>query len=237
MSKYLIGSDPEMFIKDKTGKIRSGIGIFNGTKDKPIDIGNGCAIQEDNILVEFNIPPTNNLSNFLDSISYSKEYIKTLLIPLDFELHYSSSERIEANILEDERTQIFGCSPSYNVVTQDMSVANFEFLTESERLIRSSGFHIHIGYENPTEEFSERLVLCFELFVTLSLLKLDNDKYNRRMLYGLVGDARMKPYGVECRSLGGYFLKDEKLLTLVWERTMKAIDFEENSFISTKKLI
>ena len=236
MNKYLIGSDPEIFIINKKNEIASGIGIFGGTKEEPINIGNGCSVQEDNILVEFNIPPTNRYEEFVNSINYAKDYIETILIPLDLRLHFSSSERINPSILKDDKAKVFGCAPSYNAINQNMSIANFEFLTESEQLVRSSGFHIHIGYEEPNEEYSERLVMCFELFVTLSLLNKDVDLHNRRMLYGLIGDCRMKEYGVECRSLGGYFLKDEETIRMVWEGTLEAIKFAEESNLSNDKL-
>lgn len=234
MENYLIGSDPEIFLKDMRGEIASAIGLFKGTKEKPRNIGNNCSVQEDNILVEFNIPPAKSMAAFLDSINYAKTYIETILIPLDLKLHYSSSERVNESVLKkDEQAMLFGCSPSYNVVSNGMSIANIDFLTESEKLIRSSGFHIHIGYDNPNEEFSARLVLCFELFVTLSLLHLDHDLYNRRLLYGLIGDCRMKSYGVECRSLGGYFLKNDESIKKVWRGVKRAIKFAETSRLET----
>ena len=53
------GCDPEFFLKDKTGKFISAIGLVGGSKEEPKAIGNGCFVQEDNVAVEFNIPPVN----------------------------------------------------------------------------------------------------------------------------------------------------------------------------------
>jgi len=49
---------------------------------------------------------------------------------------------------------------------------------------RTGGFHIHIGYKNPTQKISRELVKLFEKNVTLQLLKEDVDDYNRREFYG-----------------------------------------------------
>lgn len=234
--KYLIGSDPEIFIVNEDNTLSSAIGIFKGTKENPIDIGKGCAVQEDNILVEFNIPPTDNLENFIESINYSKDYIETVLKPLNKKLLYSSSELITDDLLIENKSKVFGCSPSYNVLKEETTSVEIESLSEEIKKIRSSGFHIHIGYDNPTNEHNDRLVLCFELFVTLFLLKHDNDKHNRRLIYGLIGDCRDKDYGVECRSLGGYFLKDDETLTLVWEQIQKALKFADNSKLTNDEL-
>lgn len=235
---FLIGSDPEIFIKDKDGKISSGIGLFKGTKENPIDIGKGCFVQEDNILVEFNIPPVTTFEDFLKTINYSKEYIKTVLAPLGKTLYYSSSEIVDEEVLsKDEAAKVFGCAPSYNIVNQCMTELDITTFSEEQLRLRSSGFHIHFGYDNPNDEMSDKIVLAFELNTTLFLLEQDNDKYNRRSLYGSIGDCRNKEYGVECRSLGGYFLKDDDALKLVWERIQATINFVKEDKYSTEQLI
>ena len=51
-----IGSDPEFFVQNKDGKLISSIGVIDGTKDIPKRLkflGNGFAIQKDNVLGEF----------------------------------------------------------------------------------------------------------------------------------------------------------------------------------------
>lgn len=236
IEKVLIGSDPEIFIKDEKNNLSSAINLFGGTKDEPLDIGEGCFVQEDNILVEFNTPPVDNKEDFIKAVNHSKNYIETIIAPLSKKLHYSSSEIATAEILQDKRATVFGCSPSYNVLTEKTEELNVDSLSKKDKLLRSSGMHIHIGYEDVDEEINDRLVLCFELFVTLPLLKKDNDEHNRRLLYGKIGDSRDKPYGVECRSLGGYFLKDDDSISEVWDRTMKAIEYAKNSKKTNKEL-
>src|SRR5689334_8300188 len=65
------GCDPEIFLKDASGNIKSAIGLFGGTKEKPEPLktlGDGYAVQEDNVLKEFNIPPAPNPTIFVNSV-------------------------------------------------------------------------------------------------------------------------------------------------------------------------
>ena len=64
-----IGADVEGFIIGNTGKPIPSVGIFPGTKDKPFAIiDEGYYIQEDNVMPEFNIPATNQATEFAYSI-------------------------------------------------------------------------------------------------------------------------------------------------------------------------
>ena len=54
----MLGCDPEILLVNATGKYISSVGLIGGSKDfpRPID-GEGNAVQEDNVSVEFNTPP------------------------------------------------------------------------------------------------------------------------------------------------------------------------------------
>jgi len=230
-----IGSDPEVFVRDfETKELASIIGVFNAGKNDPLDIGTGCFVQEDNILAEFNIPPCKTREEFLNSINYAKSYIEMFVAPLGMELHYSSSEIATEELLLDPKAHVFGCSPSYNAITECSSDIAEE--DTSELTMRSSGFHIHYGWDNPTEDERDRLCMMFELAVSLPLILEDNDDHNRRSLYGKIGDCRDKDYGIECRSLGGYFLKSDDSILNVWDRSVMAVKMAEELEISNEDL-
>lgn len=98
------------------------------------------------------------------------------------------------------------------------------------------GFHIHIGYENPTQDISREIVKLFEKNVTLQLLKEDIDDHDRREFYGKCGEYRIKPYGLECRSVGSYFLKDESTIRKVWDGVQKTIvEFNNGERVSKQE--
>lgn len=216
LKNVTIGSDLELFIVDKeTGELASAIGVFGGTKEEPKYIGNLCYIQEDNILMEANIPPVTSFTDFRKYIKYIKDYV-TDNYP-QFALHYSSSEVAPFHLLLDEKARVFGCDPvnivDYNdsgdtIPEQDFDAGIAEKMFSP---IRVGGFHIHFGYDDPNPEVSREIVKLFERNVTLKLLKRDHDPQNRRQFYGKAGEYRIKPYGLECRSLGSSLLKDEHL--------------------------
>ncbi len=234
MKNIKIGSDPEVFIKDmETGDIMSIIGLLGGSKQLPMDIGEGCSCQEDNILAEFNIPPVTNKEDFIKHINYGKDYISTVIAGHGGLLHYSSSEVVSDEILSDDKAKEFGCEPSMNAVTRKIREVNICERDPIEiRNLRSSGFHIHIGYDNPTEDMNERIVLAFELMVSMPLVKFDNDEYHRRSLYGLHGEFRHKTYGVECRSLGGYFISNDDWIGKVYDMTLQALKLAKTDILT-----
>jgi hypothetical protein len=71
-----LGCDPELFFVNDAGKYISSVGLIGGTKDFPRPIGEGCAVQEDNVAVEFNTPPCASADAFIRSINYNKEFIQ-----------------------------------------------------------------------------------------------------------------------------------------------------------------
>lgn len=222
LDNLTIGTDLELFLKNReTGELESAIGLFGGTKKEPKYIGNLCYIQEDNILVEANIPPVTSFDEFFKYISYIKHYI-TENHP-NLELHYSSSEMATPFLLLEPKAREFGCEPvlivDYNEEGDVVPDNDFEesILEKQNSNIRVGGFHIHFGYDNNSPEISREIVKLFEKNVTLKLMNEEYDPYNRRQFYGKAGEYRLKPYGLECRSLGSSLLKDEISLKKVWD--------------------
>jgi len=240
LQNITIGSDLEMFITDQDDNLQSAIGVFGGTKKEPKYIGELCYIQEDNILVEANIPPVDNFEDFYKYISYIKSYINDK--HSEYKLKYSSSEIAPLELLFNEKAKEFGCEPvlivDYNKDGDTIPFQEFELSVADKQFSnkRTGGFHLHIGYKNPSQKISREIVKLFEKNVTLPLLKEDIDEHNRREFYGKAGEYRIKPYGLECRSLGSAFLKDETTLRKVWNGVQKTItDFNNGERVSKQE--
>lgn len=241
LKNLTIGSDLELFIKDsKTGKLASAVGVFGGTKKEPRYINNLCYIQEDNILAEANIPPVTTFEDFKNYINYIKGYI-TNNYP-QYLIHYSSSERATPDLLASDGAKTFGCEPvlivDYNDDGDIIPEDEFEESVMEKQFspIRVGGFHIHFGYDNHTLEISREIVKLFEKNVTLKLLNLEHDPYHRRSFYGKAGEYRLKPYGLECRSLGSSLLKDDNSLKQVWDAVQETItQFNQGERVSKQE--
>ena len=120
MNKILIGADPELFLRNKnTLKMISAVGLIGGSKMEPRYISDeGHAIQEDNVMVEFNIPPSNSWDKLYYNIEYVIDYLKNILSK-DLELYIKPSVLFESNELDTPQAQMFGCEPDYNTWLND----------------------------------------------------------------------------------------------------------------------
>ena len=67
-----VGTDPELMLREKsTGRIISAAGLIGGTKGKPVQmegLPEGYGVQEDNVMVEYNIPPCTSGQAFLTAL-------------------------------------------------------------------------------------------------------------------------------------------------------------------------
>lgn len=231
------GADPEVFVKTAT-EVASSEGLFGGTKDEPMPISSlGHSIQEDNILVEFNIPPSKDKKEFVNNINYCLNYIKESASLYDLDIHISASEIVDRKYLMSDQARTFGCEPDYNAYTRKANPR--PVATDSS--LRSAGGHLHIGYDNPNEETSVNLIKYLDIYIGLYSLFLDTDD-RRKELYGKAGAYRIKPFGVEYRTPSNFWLEDNSLMEFMIDSANKAIDAINNEidifeYIEEKEII
>ena len=218
IKNVLIGADPELFL-EKDGKIVSAEGHIGGTKDEPKEIDNkGHFIQEDNVMIEFNIPPSSDKESFLNSINYVKEYLSVLTKIKGFSLNYSASANLDKNELSTKQAKQFGCEPDFNVYMKDINQP-----PKAGGTLRCCGGHIHVGFDNPTIELQEQLVYALDITIGLDSLLLDSDT-KRKTMYGKAGSFRFKKYGIEYRTLSNFWIKNDKSIEWIYDRVLKAVE-------------
>lgn len=226
INNYLVGADPELFLcNSKTNKIISSIGLIPGVKGKayrPTGYSAGYGIQIDNILAEFNIPPTNNIEDFTNSILNMKHYIRNFVkqVNEDYDIVCQGSAFVDEDQLTSPEAKEFGCSPDYNAWTQDINPKPKGETTN----LRTTGCHFHIGYDNPNVETSLEIVKTFDLFLGVPSILIDPDD-RRRELYGKAGCFRLTSYGVEYRTLSGYFISSIPIIQYCFKQIQKALEF------------
>ena len=215
-----IGADPELFLVGANSALISSIGIIGGTKAFPRAIGReGCAVQEDNVAVEFNITPCADVRAFVECINYNLEYLSSEVSKRNLSLHITPSEVFPDSQLEHPDAKRFGCDPDMNAWT---GMLNPPPRSKNPNL-RSAGGHIHVGFDG--EKLNElEVVKAMDVFLGLSSVTLDPDK-RRRELYGKAGACRVKPYGVEYRTLSNFWLKSDELKEWAFNQTTKAVKF------------
>lgn len=224
LNKITIGADPELFIIDeKTKKVISSVGKIPGEKGNPYvsdDMPTGFGLETDNILAEFNIPPVSNEASFINNIEYMKQYIDKFVknINPDYGILCAASKTVDKSQLQSPQAQLFGCDVDYNAYTEAPNPKP----EGSKTNLRSAGFHIHIGYENPNIDMSVLLVKYLDMYLGVPSVIYDKDK-RRRSLYGKAGCFRLTSYGVEYRVLSSAMMKDVETLRFVWRQLQKAL--------------
>lgn len=214
---FTIGADPELFFKNKENKLISVIGKLGGTKEEPFPIGEGCAIQEDNVAAEFCIPPCNSAKEFISSIHYSLSDIQIRAEKLNLTLaKLIASHSFDKDQLDHPQAQRFGCDPDYNAYS---GRPNPRPRTENKSL-RSAGGHVHVG----TDKNPRNLVKTLDLFLGVPSVLLDRDE-ERRKLYGKAGCMRFKPYGIEYRTLSNFWIWEERTIDWVYHQVAEAIKY------------
>jgi hypothetical protein len=214
------GADPELFLRSIQGNIPvTSIGLIGGSKEEPRQLGGGYALQEDNVAVEFNIPPADNKEQFVASLQYVLGYLEQELTPKGLKLDIVPTMEFTEEDLAHPQAQRLGCDPDHNAWT----------LRENPRpvappTLRSSGGHLHIGYDNPDHDTSIKIIKAHDLFCGVASVMYDNDT-RRRSIYGKAGAHRIKPYGVEYRTLSNYWIKTPELMEWVYNQSEKAIEF------------
>lgn len=217
---YTKGADPELFLRNTTtGEFVSSVGLIGGSKDFPMPIGEGCAVQEDNVAVEFNIPPCKSAEDFVKSINYNIEYLTARAKELGLELCIQPSAKFSDKELDSDAARQFGCEPDYNAWKD--GAQNPRPKADNPNL-RSAGGHIHVEVADGLNCLD--VVKAMDLFVGCMMLEFDND-VDRRQLYGKAGAFRKKSYGVEYRTASNMWIASDERIRWAWEQTEKALQF------------
>jgi hypothetical protein len=209
----MLGSDPELFLKDKNGAYVSAIGLIGGSKDFPRPVkklGKGFTIQEDNVLCEFNIPPAKTQIKWVNNHNVMLEYLNEYLASKGLSFSIDASAEMPKEALGDPRAHVFGCDPDFNVWTLKPNPRP----NCSNPFLRSAGGHVHVTFSGTN---ADKVMFGRRLDATLGLWSVINDPDTRRKeLYGKAGAIRFKPYGIEYRVLSNFWLKNTNLMSKVW---------------------
>jgi hypothetical protein len=220
ITEVTLGSDAEFFVETLTGEAIPAIGMVGGTKAKPKPLGNSYYIQEDNVAVEFNIPPTTNIKAFQAAILKGIQKCSAVL-PSAVRINKNASISFRREYIERiDAANEFGCEPDLNAWNRTVNPRP----KSGDPFLRSAGAHIHIGWTDPDMEQRFELIKACDVFASIPSLWEDGDQ-RRRQLYGKAGAMRIKPYGVEHRVLSNYWLWHPDNAYFVGSRYYQAIDF------------
>lgn len=213
-----LGTDPEVFLQDATGKHISAIGFIGADKWNPLQIPGmeqGFTLQEDNVTLEFGIPPADSADKFV-------EYIEAVLAKSHDYIGNLTFSNLSCTIFPEDQMQhpaahIFGCEPDFCAWTHDMNAKP----RPPHPFMRSAGGHIHIE----TDQDPEKVVRCMDLFHGVPATLMDKGE-ERKKLYGKWGAFRPKPYGVEYRTPSNFWIFKPELIRWTWRACERALAFD-----------
>lgn len=222
-----LGADPEVLLVDGAGKHISSIGLINADKWNPMQIEGmpvGFTLQEDNVTLEYGIPPAASAEEFFLHINSVMEKSKDWLKGLSFSK--LSCVIYDKDQMKHPMAHVFGCEPDWCAWTDEENkkpVPPHEFM-------RSAGGHIHVE----TKKNPQAVVKAMDLFLSVPATVMDNGE-DRKKLYGSWGAYRPKPYGLEYRSLSNFWIapgesveRRKQLCTWAFEQTQRAVESNLN---------
>jgi len=228
-SDVALGSDPEIFLEKGDGTLLPAFNFLPSKYNPLMTPEEGCKYYWDGFQAEYNITPSKDLTECLKSIRYG---LKALLVaakkhdpsarlstktvfetPLDMlrQLNETSPELVE-----------FGCMPSFNVYGIEG-----EHLDGVNCPHRFAGGHIHFGISKSKDAMENiaDIVKALDAVLGVACVSLFENFDNpvRRKYYGLVGEHRLPPHGLEYRSLSDAWLFNPKLASMVLDLSRRVL--------------
>lgn len=235
-----IGADPEMFVQKvvvasrsarQTNVLMDMSSVLPGTKEAPENLGGGFALQHDNIMLEYNVPPVFDrvelgrespaASMFTDVVSRGARLaLSRAQQHAGLSLRYSTASvaKLPQKFMAKCGPGVFrfGCSPDFNAYDRGNQIPPYGSedtvwkwpLDQSGKTQRRfAGGHIHLGYNNPGK-VPDYVVAAFMDLNVLTEVLVDRELEGRRSVYGSPGRYRPTPYGIEYRSPSNSWVVD-----------------------------
>lgn len=226
-----VGSDPEIFVEDSKGIV---IPAFNflGSKAKPDRTTLGTygdkPLYWDGFQAEFETAAEACLAWQVDSVQHGLNALlrKAKAHNKDARLSLRTTMDIPHEMMEQAKEEhvAFGCMPSFNAY-------GLEGLKKDGREVpfRSAGGHIHFGIGQRTEEQAKPIVKALDAILGVACVSLfaKFDDPKRRQLYGLPGEFRLPPHGIEYRVLSNAWLCHPLIMNMVFDLARKVVVIAE----------
>lgn len=243
-SRMYVGSDPEVFVEDDKGNIIPAFNFLGSKTDgktKSVGSDREYSVERkvywDGFQAEFETTADFCLSYHVDSIrnglkavlKYAREHNPSAKLSIKTCVEIPTELLMES---KEEYIQL-GCMPSYNAYKM-----TGEPISEGRQLpIRSTGGHIHFGVGKLTEKEAIPIVKALDKIIGVACVSLfaNYDNPARRRYYGLAGEYRLPPHGLEYRVLSNAWLVHPVITNIVFDIARKAYMMGKNGFMEVWK--
>jgi len=219
VKEVTVGADPEVFFVTKERLVYPACGLIGGTKENPIPVRKG-ALQEDNVMAEFNIDPSSDVEEFMDNITIVYEELSRRAAVKGYNISQRASANFPMFLLQEHKQALeFGCLPDFNAYTLEENST-----PDVNSTLRTCAGHVHLGFKATTDNYMKmagKVVEYLDWIVGLWTVTKDPDTV-RRERYGKAGAFRPKEYGLEYRVPSNFWLNSESLKRTMFERVKLA---------------
>ena len=245
----MIGSDPEIFVTDNNKLVPAfhflpdkhnpmlspGSPDYNFlSRELSLEFGGygGTPMYWDGFQAEFATKANKCLGHHIDSIAagltgvYRAARSKFKNAKLTMRNVFNISDELMDE--SDDEYVNFGCMPSFNIYGLRADKPPARTVP-----FRSAGGHIHFGIGPTTENQAQPIVKALDAICAVMCVSLfaEFDDPKRRILYGLPGEYRLPPHGLEYRPLSNAWLCHPVITNLVFDLARKALMFGKNGFL------
>lgn len=221
----VLGADPEIFVETGKGKNMPAF-TFLPDKWNPKKTEEGQNVYWDGFQAEFNINASDDIAKCRDSIRLGLKAVKDAACLKDPKAKLSTKTVIETPVKELEKLPRelteFGCMPSYNIY--DIAGEGGE---GKDVPYRFAGGHIHFGIADRPEYMKKIPQIVEALDATLGVICVslyrNYDNPVRRRWYGLAGEHRLPPHGLEYRTLSDAWIFHPKTVEVMFDLARKVV--------------
>ncbi|AGK87024.1 COOH NH2 ligase [Pseudoalteromonas phage RIO-1] len=222
----LFGSDLELFVVDtRTDKIIPAGMLVPGTKAAPFKMKTGT-VHPDGLAVEVGCDPASTWTELNKNLEAILAEVKAEFFPEDYYVYSEKSVATKTCIQDFEKHRaehpdwfISGCAPELDAGTLAYNNGTRTDVNPKKKLRCKDkffvGMHLHLGFTEWDNTCFTRIDVGCLVENAHSNVWLRDEQVGgeRQKYYGGRKCFRMKPYGVEDRSLAGHtFLKDKKVI-------------------------
>jgi hypothetical protein len=236
-----VGADVEVFLKDSKGNPVPVCGLLGGTKEFPKKLwehhgDDYSAVQEDNVMPEFNIMPASDPLAFSEHVTNVYKWLEAYFRNKNLFVDISASREFLPEQLQSEQAKVVGCSPDFNAWSTQMNPLLDPSILGN---IRTAGGHVHVSFyinhnsivNVPDPEAHQcRVIRMMDLTLGVPSVLLDGNT-QRKQFYGKAGAHRLKDYGVEYRVLSNFWIANKELRRWIWQNTSLAITLINNQWL------
>ena len=172
------------------------------------------AIQEDNVMFEFNVPAVSRSDYFLSNLTSLLTWAEThVLAEHNLEFAWTNRHRFLEKQLTHPSAKVVGCDPDFCAYLPKGAQGRPPFDITALGEHRFCGGHIHVQYD---VDKVPRDVFARFMDIAVGLANIRNDKQgNRRKFYGKAGLFRPTSYGIEYRTPSNSWLSPQACMNNV----------------------